>query len=42
MPVYFAAAPEIVVRVCAAEAERVWNDRHPLMRKVNKARGTLG
>jgi tRNA(adenine34) deaminase len=42
MPVYFAAPPEIVAGFCAAEAEKVWNDRHPLMWKLIKARGGLG
>lgn len=42
MPIYFAGPPEIVAGFCTAEAEKVWNDQHPLMWKLIKARGSLG
>jgi len=42
MPVYFAPPPQVVANFCAAEAEGVWNERHPIMWKLIKARGLLG
>ena len=40
--VYFAPPPQVVANFCAAEAEGVWNERHPIMWKLIKARGLLG
>ena len=42
MPVYFSPPPELVADFCAEEAEKVWNDRHPLIWRMIKARGCLG
>ena len=42
MPVYFAPPPKVIANFCAAEAEDVWNERHPIMWKLIKARGLLG
>jgi tRNA(adenine34) deaminase len=42
MPGYFSPPPELVADFCAEEAEKVWNDRHPLIWRMIKARGCLG
>lgn len=42
MPIYFARPPTIIAGLCAAEAEAVWNERHPVIWTLIKARGGFG